>query len=78
MTVQLSLDRFEGKLAVLASEDGASIDVPRAWLPADAKPGDVLSVAFARDEAATARLAEETKAIQAEMKAADDGGDIKL
>lgn len=78
MPVQLSFDRFEGKLAVLASEDGASIDVPREWLPADAKPGDVLSVAFERDAAATARLAAETREIQAEMKAADDGGDIKL
>jgi len=76
--VQLSLDRFEGQLAVLASEDGASIDVPRAWLPADARPGDVLTVAFARDDDATRKLAEETKAIQAGMKAADDGGDLKL
>lgn len=78
MPVQLSLDRFEGKLAVLATEDGASIDVPRAWLPDDARPGDVLTVAFARDDDATRKLAEETAAIQAEMKAADDGGDLKL
>lgn len=78
MPVQLSLDRFEGDLAVLAAEDGASIDVPRAWLPDDARPGDVLTVAFARDEAATRKLAAETVALQAELKAADDGGDIKL
>ncbi|WP_337174837.1 DUF3006 domain-containing protein [Paludisphaera sp.] len=78
MPVQLSLDRFEGDLAVLAAEDGASIDVPRAWLPDDARPGDVLTVAFARDEAATRKLAAETVALQAELKAADDGGYIKL
>lgn len=78
MPVLLSLDRFEGKLAVLASEDGSSIDVPREWLPEGVKPGDVVTVAFARDEAATAKLAEETRVIQASMKAADDGGDLKL
>jgi hypothetical protein len=76
--LRLSLDRIEGDLAVLAAEDGASVDVPRAWLPADARPGDVLTVAFARDDDATRRLAAETRAIQAELKAADDGGDIKL
>lgn len=78
MPAPLSLDRFEGKLAVLATEDGVTIDVPREWLPADARPGEVFTIAFARDDDATRQLAEETRAIQAEMKAADDGGDLKL
>jgi hypothetical protein len=76
--VQLSLDRFEGDLAVLAAEDGASIDVPRAWLPADARPGDVLTVAFARDDDATRKLAAETRTLQDELTADDDGGDLEL
>ncbi|MDG3006754.1 DUF3006 domain-containing protein [Paludisphaera mucosa] len=81
MPVQLSVDRFEGpdsSIAVLATEDGASIDVPRAWLPADAAPGDVLTLALSRDVAATRKLAEETKKLQGELKATDPGGDITL
>ncbi len=78
MPVSLSLDRFEGDLAVLAAADGTSIDVPRGWLPADAKPGDVLTVAFARDLDATVKLDAETRKLQAELNAADDGGDLKL
>lgn len=78
MPVQLSIDRFEGDLAVLATEDGASIDVPRAWLPEGTKPGDVLTLALKRDDAATAKLAADTKKIQDELKATDPGGDITL
>ena len=78
MPVSLSLDRFEGDVAVLASEAGVSIDVPRAWLPPGVKPGDVLTVSFARDDAATRKLARDTKALQDELKAGDDGGDLAL
>ncbi|WP_165073404.1 DUF3006 domain-containing protein [Paludisphaera rhizosphaerae] len=78
MPVQLSVDRFEGDLAVLATEDGASIDVPRAWLPEGAKPGDVLTLSLQRDDAATAKLAADTKKVQDELKATDPGGDITL
>lgn len=78
VSLSLSLDRFEGDLAVLASEEGATIDVPRAWLPTDARPGDVLSVAFVRDDDATRVLAEQTRAVLDELKATDDGGDIAL
>ena len=81
MTHSLSVDRFEGRdqsIAVLVTEDGRSIDVPRAFLPPDVKPGDVLSATFERDDEATAKLAEETRKIQAELRETDPGGDIQL
>ena len=81
MPVQLSVDRFEGEgdaVAVLATKAGATVDVPRAWLPEGTKAGDVLTLSLERDDAATARLAADTKKIQDELKATDPGGDIKL
>jgi hypothetical protein len=39
------LERYEdGNWAVLEREDGATFNVPRAWLPSNAKEGDVLVV----------------------------------
>lgn len=81
MIVQLSVDRFEGRdksIAVLVSEDGASCDAPRAWLPEGVVPGDVLTLTFQRDDAATQKLAADTKQIQQELEATDPGGDLSL
>ena len=47
MITRLSLDRFEGKnksIAVLLTDDGESINLPRALLPPGAKAGDVLTL----------------------------------
>ena len=56
MAIQLSIDRFEGEqsnIAMLLIDAGQQIDFPRDLLPADAQPGDVLSVTIERDLAAT-------------------------
>ncbi|WP_406693597.1 DUF3006 domain-containing protein [Singulisphaera sp. Ch08] len=81
MKTRLSFDRLEGEtkeIAVLLAGDGTSINLPKKFLPKAARPGDVLSLSLARDVQATRRLADETKAIQRELKATDPGGDIKL
>lgn len=81
MPLPFSVDRFEGRdqsIAVLTTEDGQSIDVPRALLPPDVQPGDVLSATFTRDDEATKKLAEETRKIQDELRETDPGGDIQL
>jgi hypothetical protein len=78
---QLSLDRFEGKnksIAVLLTDDGETINLPKALLPAGAKAGDVLTLTLERDLEATGKLAAETKAVQKDLKTTDPGGDIKL
>jgi hypothetical protein len=38
-----TIDRFEGAWAVLENEQAQTFQVPRAWLPADAREGDVLA-----------------------------------
>ena len=81
MSISLSLDRFEGKgrgVAVLVGDQGETLNFPRSFLPAEAKPGDVLTLSIEIDPAATARLAEETKSLQDKLGKRDPGGDIKL
>ena len=81
MTTRLSLDRFEGKkksIAVLVTDDGESINLPRALLPPDAKAGDVLALTLERDVDETRKLAEETQQVQKDLEKTDPGGDIKL
>ncbi len=81
MSIQLSLDRFEGKnkeLAVLLADSGESIVVPRSFLPAGALAGEVLTLSVERDAQSTRKLAEETKRVQDKLSKRDPGGDIKL
>lgn len=81
MKTRLSFDRLEGdrqEIAVLLADDGTTINLPKRLLPRAARPGDVLTLALTRDLKATRQLADQTKAIQQELKATDPGGDIKL
>ena len=81
MTTRLSLDRFEGKkktIAVLVTDDGQTINLPRALLPEGAKAGDILALTLERDLEATRNVAEETHQIQKDLEKTDPGGDIKL
>ena len=81
MLTQVSLDRFEGKnqsIAVLLTDDGVAINIPRSLLPKGARPGDVLNLTLERDDEATRKLAEQTRQVQKDLKATDPGGDIKL
>jgi hypothetical protein len=81
VSIRLSIDRFEGKhkeIAVLVSDDGATLNVPASFLPPAAQPGDVLTLTLERDLEATRALAAETKRLQDELSKRDPGGDIKL
>jgi hypothetical protein len=84
-TIQLAIDRIEAgkegpeaEIAVLLTDDGTQVNVPRSLLPAAARPGDVLAVTIRRDLEATRKVAEESRKVQDELRAADPGGDIKL
>ena len=82
-TVVLSIDRLESgegktEVAVLLTDDGTPIDVPRHLLPDGARPGDVLAVTFRRDLEATRHVAERTRKLQDDLKATDPGGDLVL
>jgi hypothetical protein len=83
--IQLTIDRIEtGKgepeteIAVLLTDDGTQVNVPRSLLPEAARPGDVLAVTIRRDLDATRRVAEESRKVQDELKKTDPGGDIRL
>lgn len=81
MTTQLTIDRFEGdgkQIAVLLTDDGDTINMPRALLPKGAHAGDVLTLTIERDAEATRRVADETRKVQDELKSRDTGGDLKL
>jgi hypothetical protein len=81
MTIRLSIDRFEGarnQTAVLLTDDGTPINVPKALLPRGARPGDVLTLRIERDTEATRRVAEATRRVQDDLKKRDPGGDIRL
>jgi Protein of unknown function (DUF3006) len=81
VSIQLSLDRFEGKnreIAVLVSDDGETINLPKSLLPAGASPGDTLTLSLERDSGATQKLAAETRRVQDKLSQRDPGGDIKL
>jgi hypothetical protein len=81
VSTQLSLDRFEGKgkqIAVLVTEDGVTLNIPKSLLPGGSKPGDILTLSLEHDPAATEKLAEETRRVQDKLSQRDPGGDIKL
>ena len=80
---RVALDRFEdgrdgAKLAVLVTDDGRSIVVPRDLLPAGASAGATLRLDLTLDPEATADVARETRAIRDDLKKTDPGGTIQL
>ena len=84
-----TIDRFEDNdLVVLETDDGTSIDVPRAHVPSEAKEGDVL-VELPKNElngegryAVNYELTEQRKAeveqLRASLPTLSDEGDIEL
>ena len=83
MIHHLAVDRFEeGRdgqpLAVLVTDEGASIVVPRSILPAGAQPGMTLALSLSLDPAASTAVEQNTRAIRADLKKTDPGGTIQL
>ncbi len=79
--ISLSLDRFEGKgqsIAVLLTDDGENLKIPRALLPSSARAGDVFTLTLEHDAEATRRLADQTRRVQDKLSQSDPGGDIRL
>lgn len=79
--LSLSVDRFEGpekSLAVLLTDNGEAITLPRSLLPAATRPGDVLTLSIEHDATASRKLADETRNVQRKLSEGDPGGDIRL
>ncbi len=73
MTVKqyVTIDRFEGALAVLEDEDGGTRAVPREALPANAAESDVLfeeNGVFTPDPAETERRREAARQLMARLR----------
>jgi len=83
------LDRLERNVAVLVSDKGETIEMPRLELPSGIREGSVLRVRFGAQnlpdwssavidrEEETRRLKEAKQQLD-EMKRSDPGGDITL
>ncbi len=79
--ITLSFDRIEGRardVAVLVTDAGDTVSLPRALLPADARPGVVLTLRLEIDHAATQALAADSKAVNERLTSRDPGGDVSL
>ncbi len=79
--LSLSVNRFEGTekpQAVLLTDDGTAINLPRSLLPSAVKPGDVLTLTIEHDAEATRTLENETRKVQRKLSEGDPGGDIRL
>jgi hypothetical protein len=77
----LSVDRFEGQghsVAVLLTDEGETVQMPRSLLSPGVRPGDVLNFAIERDAGAARRLSAGTAQVQDQISRSDPGGDIRL
>ena len=80
MIIKLTIDRFEGKYAILESQEKHSIifNFPRHLLPQEAKEGSVLRFNIDIDEKETARRRNKIIEKLNRLKKNDQGGDIQL
>ena len=83
------VDRLEGQVAVLATDDGATVDVERGRLPARVKEGTVLRIKVGPkgvpdwasaeiDSAEQEQRLKQARELLDQMKRTDPGGDITL
>lgn len=69
MDITAVVDRFEGRQAVLlVGAEETAVIWPRAYLPAAAREGDVLTVRLAVDEAATAQARDVAAALLEKLR----------
>jgi hypothetical protein len=84
-----AVDRLEGNIAVLVSDLGATLQMPRVELPTGLREGAVLRVRFGAqnlpdwssaviDKEEEQRRLREAKEMLDDLKRSDPGGDIKL
>ena len=80
MIIKLTIDRFEGKYAILESQDKNPMffNFPRHLLPKEAKEGSVLRFNTDIDEKETTRRRNKIVEKLNRLKKNDQGGDIQL
>ena len=80
MIIKLIIDRFEGKYAILESQEKHPLifDFPHYLLPEGAKEGDVISINIDIDNIETEIRRKKIKEQLDNLKKKDQGGDIQL
>jgi hypothetical protein len=80
MIIKLIIDRFEGKYAILESQNKNSLifNFPRHLLPQEAKEGAVLSFHIDIDEKETETRRKNIQEQLNNLKKKDQGGNIRL
>lgn len=80
MIIKLIIDRFEGKYAILESQDKNPMifNFPHHLLPQEAKEGTVLNINIDIDQEETKRRKDKIQNLLNELKERDKGGDIQL
>jgi len=80
MIIKLIIDRFEGKYAILESQDKDPIifSFPRHLLLQEAKEGTVLNINIDIDQEETKRRKDKIQNLLNKLKEQDKGGDIQL
>ena len=80
MIIKLIIDRFEGKYAILESQDKNPMffNFPRRLLPQEVKEGTVLNINIDIDQEETKRRKDKIQNLLSKLKEGDKGGDIQL
>jgi len=80
MIIKLIIDRFEGKYAILESQEKNPLifDFPRHLLPEGVKEGTVIRFNIDVDNKGTERRRKKIKERLDNLKKKDQGGDIQL
>ena len=70
MPVKLTIDRFEGEVAVLVTcgEIPQLVNLPRSLLPPGSREGDIVTLQIARDEEATRETRNRVRDLIAKLK----------
>ena len=80
MNIILVIDRFEGKYAILESQEKNPLifNFPLHLLPQEAKEGTVLNINISIDQEETKRRKDKIQNLLNKLKKQDKGGDIQL
>ena len=80
MKIILVIDRFEGKYAILESQEKHPLifNFPQHLLPQEAKEGAVLNINIDIDQEETKRRGDKVQNLLNKLKEQDKGGDIQL
>ena len=80
MIIKLTIDRFEGKYAILESQDKNPMifNFPHHLLPQEAKEGTVININIDIDHEETKRRKDKIQNLLNKLKEQDKGGDIQL